>query len=145
MRIPEGMKKKHMDIPLDPIDKPESEIVLTNVFFDRFKSNLRPESYIELDNLINFLKKNTDIKIELGGHTDSRGIESENITLSKNRAEAVYNYLISQGIDSKRMEYRGYGSSQPVIDDQTISLLTDEKEIKKAHQTNRRTIYKIIK
>ena len=134
-----------MDIPLDPIDKSESEIVLTNVFFDRFKSNLRPESYIELDNLINFLQKNKDIRIELGGHTDSRGVEKDNITLSENRAEAVYNYLISQGIDSKRMEYRGYGSSQPVIDDQTISLLTDEEEIKKAHQTNRRTIYKIIK
>ncbi len=145
MTIPDGMNKKHMDIPLDPIDKSESEIVLTNVFFDRFKSNLRPESYIELDNLINFLQKNKDIKIELGGHTDSRGVEKDNITLSKNRAEAVYNYLISQGIDSKRMEYRGYGSSHPVIDDQTISLLTDEEEIKKAHQTNRRTIYKIIK
>ena len=51
--------------------------------------------------------------------------------------------IIVKGL--KRMEYRGYGSSHPVIDDKTISLLSNEEEIKKAHQTNRRTIYKIIK
>ncbi len=145
MTIPEGMKKRHMDIPLDPIGKSDNQIVLANVFFDRYKSNLRPESYIELDNLVNFLLENPNVKIELGGHTDSRGVEKDNLALSTDRAKAVYDYLISREINSQRMQYKGYGSAQPIIDNKSIALLNSNAEIEKAHQTNRRTVYKIIK
>jgi len=145
MTIPEGMEKRHMDIPLDPIGKSDNQIVLANVFFDRYKSNLRPESYIELDNLVTFLLENPNVKIELGGHTDSRGIEKDNIALSTDRAKAVYDYLISRKINPQRMQYKGYGSAYPIFDDKYIALLNSNAEIEKAHQTNRRTVYKIIK
>jgi outer membrane protein OmpA-like peptidoglycan-associated protein len=65
--------------------------------------------------------------------------------LSDARAKAVYTYIISKGIDSKRLSYKGYGETKPKITDVEIGKLTNESEKEKAHQSNRRTEYKIIK
>ena len=80
------------------------------------------------------MKQNSSIKIEIGGHTDNIGSDEYNKDLSLRRAENVYYYLISKGIDEKRMSYKGYGESQPIA--------TNETEEGRA--LNRRTEFKIV-
>ncbi|MBI2259080.1 MAG: PD40 domain-containing protein [Flavobacteriia bacterium] len=140
----EGLESIHMDVPLFPIVS-STPVVLNNVFFDLNKASLRPESFIELNKLKEFLLQNSTVKIEVSGHTDTRGEEKENLLLSENRAKSVLDYLVSQGIPSNRITSKGYGESQPVIKDVEISKLSSEKEKEKAHQKNRRTEYKVIK
>ena len=140
-----NLQSIHMNIPLTPIKSSDSKpIVLTNVFFDINESTLRKESYIELDKLILFLDKNRSIKIQINGHTDSRGDKNKNIILSQNRAIAVKDYLVMNGIDQNRLIAKGFGSLKPVYNDDEIEKMKFENR-EKAHQANRRTEYKIIK
>ena len=88
---------------------------------------------------------NSTIKIELGGHTDTRGDATENQVLSTDRAKSVYNYLVSQGIMADRLSYKGYGETVNINTDAEIAKISSEKEKEAAHQENRRTEYKIIK
>ncbi|MEO6303765.1 MAG: OmpA family protein [Bacteroidia bacterium] len=123
-----------LDIPLDPIDT-GSVVELKNVFFDVNKWDLKPESKAELDKLGAFLIKNASLKIEIGGHTDSDGIRKNNITLSENRAKAVYDYLIiTSKIDAARLKYKGYADLKPKVKNDT-----PENKAK-----NRRTEFKIL-
>lgn len=142
MRNPENLEAIHMDVPMVPIVS-EQPILLANVFFDLNKSTLRKESFVELNKLVEFLESNPKVKIEIGGHTDSRG--SNNKELSTARAKSVYDYVISKGIDASRLSYKGYGETKPVYSDEYISGLSTEKEKEAAHQANRRTEYKIVK
>jgi outer membrane protein OmpA-like peptidoglycan-associated protein/tetratricopeptide (TPR) repeat protein len=144
MTVPDNMEAVHMDVPLIPLTSSEP-VTLANVFFDLGKATLRPESNIELDKLVDFLVKNPTVKIELGGHTDTRGDDKENMTLSSDRAKAVYTYLIAKGIKAERLSFKGYGETKTVVTDAEIAKLTSEKEKEAAHQKNRRTEYKIIK
>jgi outer membrane protein OmpA-like peptidoglycan-associated protein len=144
MTVPDNMEAVHMDVPLIPLTSSEP-VTLANVFFDLGKATLRPESNIELDKLVDFLVKNSTVKIELGGHTDTRGDDKENMTLSSDRAKAVYNYLITKGIKAERLSFKGYGETKTVVSDAEIAKLSTEKEKEAAHQKNRRTEYKIIK
>ncbi len=133
----------HIDIPLNP-ETSADENVLANVFFDLNKSTLRPESKVELNKFAFYLKSNPKLKIELGGHTDSRGNKDDNLILSSDRAKSVLDYLIQCGVSSERLSYKGYGSSQPIATDEEISKLANPEEKETAHQKNRRTVYKII-
>ncbi len=144
MKNSEGQEAFKMDVPLVPITS-DVPIVLNNVFFDLSKSSLRMESFIELDKLREFLALNPKAKIEIGGHTDTRGDAVVNQKLSEERAKSVYDYLISKEITKERLSYKGYGETMPVYSDERISKLTNESEIEAAHQLNRRTEYKIIK
>ena len=142
---PDNLEAIHMDVPLIPLNSGgDPTIVLANVFFDLAKSTLRKESFVELDKLVHFLNENPTVNIEIGGHTDSRGDKQQNLTLSNDRAKAVYDYVIAKGIDKKRLTFKGYGSSKPVYSDDNISKMSTEKEQEKAHQANRRTEYKIV-
>ncbi|MFA7272898.1 MAG: OmpA family protein [Crocinitomicaceae bacterium] len=134
----------HMDVPLIPLNS-TLPTILHNVFFDLGKATLRSESFIELQKLKDFLDQNPTVKIEIGGHTDTRGNAKENEVLSTNRAKAVYDYLISKGISPARLTYKGYGQKVNVINDEEISKLASEEERESAHQRNRRTEYKIVK
>ena len=146
MKNTEMLEAIHMDVPMVPISGEYAQpIILANIFFDLAKSTLREDSYIELTKLVDFLKENESVKIEIGGHTDSRGNNAKNIELSKNRAKSVQKYLIRTGIDSKRLTSKGYASEKPVYTDVEIEIMSSEKEKEKAHQSNRRTEYKIIK
>ena len=108
---------------------------MKNVFFDVNKSELKPESKAELAKLITFLTKNATLKIELGGHTDSDGIRKNNITLSSDRAKAVYDYLINIGkIAPTRLSYKGYADLKPKVKNDT-----PENKAK-----NRRTEFKVL-
>ncbi len=144
MTSPEGMEAIHMDVPMTPITS-DAPTILKNVFFDLGKATLRSESFIELNKLRDFLVANPTIKIELGGHTDTRGDAAENQTLSTDRAKSVYNYLISQTIVADRLSFKGYGETINIHTDVDIAKLGTEKEKESAHQENRRTEYKIIK
>jgi outer membrane protein OmpA-like peptidoglycan-associated protein len=119
-------------------------IVLRNIFYDLAKYSLRPESKTELDRLIKLLNDNPTIKIQISGHTDSRGSDEMNKELSKNRAKEVVTYLIKAGIAENRLKYEGYGEEQLIHTDAAIAKLKTEKEREAAHQENRRTEFKII-
>jgi outer membrane protein OmpA-like peptidoglycan-associated protein/tetratricopeptide (TPR) repeat protein len=120
------------------------KIVLNNIFYDYDEATLRNESMSELGRVVDLMKNNPKIKVEISGHTDSRGSDSYNRTLSENRAKSVVTHLISKGIAKDRLVYKGYGETQLRISDVTISKLTAETEIEAAHQENRRTEFKVI-
>lgn len=111
-----------------------TKIVLKNIFFDTDKYVLRNESIPELKRLIDLLNEIPSMRIEISGHTDSRGSDSHNQVLSQNRAKAVVEYLSKNGIDVKRLEFAGYGETQPMATNDT-----DE-----GRQENRRTEFKIL-
>lgn len=143
LTLQENAKSFLLDMPLNPLQS-SAENVLNNVFFDLAMADLRPESKVELLNLANYLQKNPTIQIEIQGHTDSQGDPSKNLILSAARAKAVEDFLISEGIDPKRLKSKGYGSNQPLVTDAAIAQMTDPKQIQEAHQKNRRTSYKIL-
>ena len=111
-----------------------NKVVLRNIFFDTNKFDLKPESRSELQELVNFLAYNPSLKIEISGHTDNIGNDEPNQTLSENRAKAVYQFLISSKVDAKRLQFKGYGKSQPIAPNDN-----DDGRSK-----NRRTEFKII-
>ncbi|MEX2483172.1 MAG: OmpA family protein [Brumimicrobium sp.] len=133
-----------MDVPLIPSGD-EGSITLANVFFDLDKATLREESFTELNKLVEFLEENKSVKIEIGGHTDTRGDDKANQILSENRAKAVYEYVKDKGIEESRLTYKGYGESEPINSDEEIEKLETEEAKEKAHQENRRTEYRIVK
>lgn len=124
-----------IQVPLVPIDT-GSRVALRNIFFDVNQAVLKPESKAELWVLIAFLKTNPNVEIEIGGHTDNVGDKAANITLSENRAKAVYQFLITEGnIASSRLKYKGYGEQKP--------LVLNDNDSHRAE--NRRTEFKITK
>ena len=106
------------DLYLDPIEIGLT-VRLDNIFFDFDKTSLKPESYSELNKVLNFLETNPNVKIEIAGHTDSMGSDEYNAELSHGRAHAVVQYLIDQGIDFDRIVAHGYGESAPVASNST--------------------------
>ncbi|MCX6286037.1 MAG: OmpA family protein [Bacteroidetes bacterium] len=120
------------NIALKPVMVGES-VVLRNIFFDTDKYILKPESMGELSKLLEFLRKNSKIKVELSGHTDNMGTPAYNIELSRNRAKAVYDYLIVNGIAAGRLSYAGYGLTRPI----------DSNDTEQGRANNRRTEFRI--
>lgn len=146
-------------LTLASIAKP---IELPNILYDFGKWDLRPESMVALDKLVETLNDNPNITIELMSHTDSRGNDQANMDLSQKRAQSVVNYLIEKAISPDRLTAKGYGESKPkevddkvssefnflksgtVLTEQFISTLTaDEQEF--ANQINRRTEFRVIR
>jgi outer membrane protein OmpA-like peptidoglycan-associated protein/tetratricopeptide (TPR) repeat protein len=115
-RIPDSTY--NIDIPLQPIEA-NARIVLKNVFFDTKKTELKPESIIELDNVARLMNENPNMRIQISGHTDNIGKPADNLKLSQDRATSVVKYLISKGIKSERMTFKGYGESKPIADNKT--------------------------
>ena len=109
-------------------------IVLKNIFFDTKMYEIKPESTPELDNLVQLLKENPSLKIQISGHTDNVGKTEDNLKLSDNRAQAVVKYLTSKGINPNRLSYKGYGASQPIAPNTT----------EEGRSQNRRTEVKVI-
>jgi len=119
------------------IDKP---IVIRNIYYDFDKYNIRPDAALELNKLVLILLQNPSIEIELGSHTDSRGSDEYNMVLSQHRAESAVNYIVTQGIDPKRIKAKGYGESVPVNQCTNGANCTEEE-----FQMNRRTEFKVTK
>lgn len=121
------------DIPLQPIKKDEI-VILKNIFFDTDKYDLKSESSVELAKLLDLLRKNPKMKIEISGHTDNVGDDNYNLILSENRAKAVYDFLIANDIKQDRLTYKGYGESVPV----------DTNDTADGRANNRRTEFKVV-
>ncbi len=94
-------------------------LALKNVFFETGRSDLRVDSQRELNKLAFALAENKDLTIEVAGHTDNVGHPNDNLTLSKNRARTVRNYLVGKGISSNRLRAKGYGEAKPVAPNET--------------------------
>jgi outer membrane protein OmpA-like peptidoglycan-associated protein len=106
------------DIALQPLTL-NAAIVFNNIQFTTNSFEILPVSKIELDKLIQLLNDNPTVKIQITGHTDNVGNPNDNLLLSTNRARTVAYYLLNNGIDSKRLSYKGFGSAQPVADNST--------------------------
>ncbi|MBC5773234.1 OmpA family protein [Pontibacter sp. KCTC 32443] len=102
-----------LDVYLKPI-KTGSAVVLNNLFFPSAKYNLEKKSQTELNKLINFMRQNQNLKIEITGHTDDVGSDAANQLLSEKRAKAVVDYLVAKGVSGNRIRYKGLGESKPV-------------------------------
>ncbi|MES2418796.1 MAG: OmpA family protein [Bacteroidota bacterium] len=127
-------KPFEIEILLDKI-KIGANATLNNIFFETNKFELLPTSMVELQILIDFLNANEKIEIEIQGHTDNVGETKLNEKLSENRAKEVYNFLIVNGINAKRLTYKGFGESMPRADNATAA----------GRQLNRRTAFIITK
>jgi outer membrane protein OmpA-like peptidoglycan-associated protein len=106
------------DIPLQPIEL-NATMALKNIQFELNSYKLLPVSLVELDKLLQLLTENPQLKVEISGHTDNIGSAADNLRLSQNRAKAVVEYLVSKGIDPKRLTSKGYGATKPVADNKT--------------------------
>jgi outer membrane protein OmpA-like peptidoglycan-associated protein/tetratricopeptide (TPR) repeat protein len=133
--VPDNWTKEVYNLNVELIKvKVGKKVVLNNILFETGKSILTSGSYKELDRLLNIMKENAQMKIEISGHTDKTGSEPLNFKLSGARAKAVVDYLIQKGIDRSRMEFRGYGSLQPISDNTTAA----------GRAKNRRVEFKIL-
>ncbi len=109
-------------------------IVLKNIFFETAKADLRPESTAELNRLKSMLDEYPNMRIQINGHTDNVGKETDNLDLSQRRAKAVTDYLTRNGISANRLRSKGFGESQPI----------DTNATPEGRQNNRRTEFVIL-
>jgi outer membrane protein OmpA-like peptidoglycan-associated protein len=141
----ESLKELVTTITLDTIivlDRKERNkiFVLENIYFDYNESYIRADAAKELDKLVTLLSDNSDLKIEMGSHTDSVASDAYNIELSQRRAESTVNYLIQKGIDPIRLVAKGYGESKPIA----RNTNPDGSDNPEGRQRNRRTEFKIL-
>lgn len=148
-----------LQFPLASISAP---VLIDNIFYAFDKATLLPESKNALDSLILMLNENPNITIELSAHTDYRGAEAYNKTLSQKRAESVVKYLINHGIAADRLTAVGYGEEKPktirrkvaerypwlkendVLTEEFILKLKPEQQ-ETANALNRRTEFKVLR
>lgn len=107
---------------------------LDNVHFDVDKATLRSDSYKQLNELLEFLQRHPDTKVEIGGHTDNTGGDAHNLKLSQDRANTIRSFLLGKGIKPPQVTAKGYGSTMPVADNNT----------EEGRQLNRRTEVRIL-
>ncbi|MBP6022422.1 OmpA family protein [Ferruginibacter sp.] len=138
--IKAGYKEIHKDLYLVPIEIGQV-FRLNNVFFDFDKYSLRPESFVELDRVVKFLTEYPNVEIEMSAHTDSKGADDYNFTLSDNRARSVREYILSKGIAATRIISQGYGENKPVA----ANSNADGSDNPEGRQLNRRVEFKILK
>lgn len=144
-----------LDFSLEPTKK---EIILPRIEYDFNSAQLREESKIALDALVEVLIDNPTVIIELRSHTDFRAGPEFNLKLSQNRAQVCVDYMVSKGVEPARLIPIGMGEKEPYVmdrkdgrlkmgvalDETYISSLRREKDIEKAHQYNRRTDFKVL-
>jgi len=131
---PENYLPYEKNILLSPL-REGNVFILKNVFFDVNSFVLDNKSNAELDKLVEYLKKNPALRLEVSGHTDNTGSAVSNQLLSENRAKSVVSYLVSKGIDAGRLQYKGYGDTKPIANNSS----------EEGKSQNRRTECKILK
>jgi|GEM_PF-4621126 len=112
-------KKSKPDEPIKVSGSFDMPVVLEGVYFQAGSSSLMIDSFQNLNYIVSILKQYPELKIEIGGHTDSLGDAQFNLKLSQLRAESVLSYLISKGVSSNQLEAKGYGETQPIDDNST--------------------------
>lgn len=107
-----------INFEVKPIEVGKS-VELKDIYYATASYTIDSKSLAVLDGFIEFLNDNPKVKIEIRGHTDNTGSYQTNINLSNKRAQSVYDYLISHGIESSRLKYRGYGPDIPIASNET--------------------------
>jgi OmpA-OmpF porin, OOP family len=110
-------------------------VLLNNLIFEVAKAKIEPESYPELDMIVNMMNENKNMVIQLEGHTDYLGDPAKNVKLSQQRVESVRDYLTSKGVNKKRIRLKAFGGSMPLSRDNTPE----------GHRMNRRVELRILK
>lgn len=128
------VKNLEMNFRLQPIEV-GAVVNLKSVLFELGTTTLIEDSYSELNGVVDFLKTNPKVEIELEGHTDNRGDAKKNLALSQQRVDKIKSYLVSKGISSKRIKGKGFGGSQPIATNNT----------EEARKLNRRVEFRILK
>lgn len=128
-----------VDAPLQPIDViiTPVEIILNPIFFEFNKSNITQEGAFELDKLVQVMKSNDKLIIFAKSHTDRRGSDSYNLSLSERRVQSTVQYIISKGIPAERISGKGFGETEPKV---ICDKCTGEE-----HSQNRRSEFLIVK
>ena len=108
---------------------------LKNIYFDFDKTTLKSESFVELDKVVDFLKQNPSVEIEIAGHTDSKGADTYNQSLSQGRSQSVVDHLVSEGIELSRLTAHGYGESKPL----------ESNDTEEGRANNRRVEFTVLK
>lgn len=121
-------------IEVKPIEA-DVTVTLNNIFFDFDKVTLKPESFPELDRVVDLLGKRATLTIEIAGHADATGPETYNMDLSKRRALAVQKYILGKGVDKDRVTIAYFGETKPVDTNETVE----------GRRKNRRVEFKIVK
>ncbi|WP_339647772.1 OmpA family protein [uncultured Salegentibacter sp.] len=140
-RMDEQAKEIEQEIPGAEVERVGEGINVTfdessGVYFDTEKYNINAKSQQTLNKLADIFKEYPDSNILVEGHTDDTGSETYNLTLSKNRAQAVTNYLTNQGLSSGRFETKWYGESQPKYDNETAEGRAKNRRVELAIVAN---------
>ncbi len=130
----EGLSPVTKDLYLQPIEVGLT-VRLKNIYFDFNKATLKAESFTELNKVVNFLDQNPTVEIEISGHTDNKGSDEYNLTLSQGRSQSVVDYLASQSIQPSRLTAKGYGESKPI----------ETNETEEGRANNRRVEFTVLK
>jgi outer membrane protein OmpA-like peptidoglycan-associated protein len=132
-----GVKKQNVLMEELVVGK---SIKIDNVYYDQGKWDIRADAKPELDKMVVLMNENPTMEVELSSHTDSRGSDASNMTLSDKRAKSVVAYIVSKGISSSRLIAKGYGESKLLN-----GCINGKKCSDAEHQINRRTEFKILK
>ena len=135
----EKREKLSVETNADDLKKNE-KLVLDDMYFDTNKDRIKKSSRPSLDLLLKFMTKNEKIKIEISGHTDSRGHDDYNMDLSQRRSESVMQFLIDNGIKENRLVAKGYGETEPIAPNEN----KDGSDNPEGRKLNRRTEIKIL-
>lgn len=130
----DGLSPFSRDLYLLPIEV-GATVRLQNIYFDFDKTTLKNESFIELNKVVDFLKQNETVEIEISGHTDSKGSDDYNINLSQGRSQAVVDYIIGQGVENFRLSAHGYGEGKAI----------DTNDTDAGRANNRRVEFTVLK
>lgn len=140
-RMDEQAKEIEQEIPGAEVERVGEGINVTfdensGIYFETEKYNINDKSRESLDRLVNILKEYSGSNILVEGHTDSTGSDAYNLTLSKNRAQSVTNYLVQNGINSNRMDTKWYGETQPKYDNSTVDGRAKNRRVELAIVAN---------
>lgn len=123
------------DYYLDPEIKENQVIRLNKLIFEQGQAGITPESFHELNKLARLMNEYPSMSIQLEGHTDYRGSKKLNMELSEHRVEAVKNYLVAKGINTRKIKTKAYGGTKPLVKEKSIE----------ASEINRRVEVRILK
>ena len=130
----DGLSPFSRDLYLSPIEVGLT-VRLKNIYFDFDKTTLKDESFPELNKVVEFLKQNETVEVEISGHTDSKGSDDYNLNLSQGRSQAVVDYIIGQGIEDFRLTAHGYGEGKAI----------DTNDTDMGRANNRRVEFTVMK
>jgi len=129
-----NLAELELNFKLQPIEV-GAVVNLKNILFYMGTTSLLEESYPELDLIVDFLKSNPKVEIQLEGHTDNRGDAKKNLVLSQQRVDRIKTYLVSKGISSRKVKGKGFGAARPIA----------KSDTEEARRLNRRVEFVIIK